>query len=300
MDSKVADCVDCGAPGIGIAWSSKEFPLAECAACGLTYYADWPKELADGASFHEGNVSYYERMEANPGDVVLQDLNLRRGAEVLAKLERLAPSKTLLDVGCGRGEGVFVADCCGWHAQGIDLAPGAIRIARAHGLNCSDLDFFSPELDEERFGLIVMSEFLEHVPKPNRFLSRAHELLIPRGVVYLTTPNFGSLGRRVHGDSWNALSSGHVAFFNRQTISSLAQKAGFQVARIETGVISVSAIKSVLTRKRASKAEQVGDIQTLRTFAYGSWWGRCAKRTIEPAVAVSGLGETLKVTLIRL
>ena len=60
-----------------------------------------------------------------------------------------------------------------------------------------DQDFFSPELDEERYGLIVMSEFLEHVPHPSRFLVRAHELLVPNGVVYLTTPNFGSFERHL-------------------------------------------------------------------------------------------------------
>lgn len=299
MASKVADCIGCGGAGNRLGWSSQEFPLAECARCGLSYYANWPALLAHSASFHEGNAAYYERMEDDPDAVIFQDVNLRRGAEVLGKLERLAPSKTLLDVGCGRGEGVSVAQNCGWQAMGIDLAPGAIRIAQAHGLNCRNLDFFSSGLDVERFGLIVMSEFLEHVPQPGRFLARAHELLVPGGVLYLTTPNFGSLGRRVHGELWSPLFIGHVAFFNRRTIANLAQRAGFRVARIETGVVSVSAIKSVVTRTKPSRAEQVDAIQTLRSVAYGSRWGRLAKRVIEPAVAVSGLGETLKATLIR-
>ena len=299
MTVKVADCIDCGGPGTRLEWSSQEFPLATCAVCGLSYYADWPEELADGATFHEGNVSHYERMEAEPDNVVFQDINLRRGAEVLTKLEQLVPQKRMLDVGCGRGEGVFIAKRSGWDAMGIDLAPAAVRIAQSHGLNCMDQDFFSPELDEERYGLIVMSEFLEHVPHPSRFLVRAHELLVPNGVVYLTTPNFGSLGRRIHGDSWNALFSGHVSFFDRETISTLAQGAGFRVARLETSVISISALKAAFTRKQPSRAEQFDAVQRVRNMTHGSWWGRTAKRIIDPVVSVSGLGETLKVTLIR-
>lgn len=301
-EQAAAPCIDCRGTGVSVAWSTEAYPLATCTSCGLAYAANWPACLENGAQFHEGNIAFYEAMEEDPRRTRLDTPNLRRVHEILDRLADRTPARSLLDVGCGKGEAVATAVAAGWDACGIDLAPGAIRIAQGNGLPCEEMDFFSPELDAKRYGLIYMSEFLEHVPDPSRFLARAHELLLDGGLLYITTPNYSSLGRRVLLDGWSAFFTGHVLFFTRASLTSMAKRTGFGVEKVETGGVSVSALRALASIRGGAPAaidEQYRETKAVREALYGSRWGRAAKRAADPVVGISGLGETLKATLVR-
>jgi SAM-dependent methyltransferase len=297
-------CVDCAAPGVRVPWSSDAYPLARCTGCGLVFYAEWEQDFSVGAAFHPGNIEYYEQMESDAHAVDFNPTNLARTRQVLVELGQMAPTRSLLDVGCGRGEAVAAAASGGWLAEGIDLAPGAIRIARSHGLSCSTTDFFDPSFDERRFGVIVMSEFIEHVPAPSRFLRRAHVLLEEGGLLYVTTPNFGSFGRRRLGAGWNAIGPGHVAYFTKQRLLDKARSAGFEHVSTRTGGISIAAVRTLTKRPSysltpVSREEQYVAVELAREAIYSSRWARAAKRLLDPAIGVSGLGETLKTIFRR-
>jgi 2-polyprenyl-3-methyl-5-hydroxy-6-metoxy-1,4-benzoquinol methylase len=298
--SDVAICIDCGSQGVIASWV-EDGSVAICTSpsCGLAFLSTWPTELAGGATFHEGNVDYYERMVADERRTALEDLNLSRIRDLLTRLERFVPGSSLLDVGCGRGEAVYAASALGWRATGIDLAPGAIRIAQAHGLDCRKVDFFSSELDDRRFGLVFMSEFLEHVPETSSFLRRARQLLLPGGVLYVTTPNVRSLGRRVLGTDWSAFIPGHVVFFDRHTLARKAQQAGFNVVETRTAGVSVTAMRRLVHRSTSAAVDdQYGATQSLREAIYASAWKRRLKAVVDPVIGASGLGETLKMVLV--
>ncbi|KAL7560644.1 hypothetical protein ACA910_001328 [Epithemia clementina (nom. ined.)] len=97
----------------------------------------------------------------------------------------------------------------------------AIAICQQLGVPCQLLDFFGTEVDGERFDVLHMSELIEHVPAPQRFIQRAAELLADDGLLYLTTPNFRSLSHYALGGAWTTIHREHLSYFDTSTLRSL-------------------------------------------------------------------------------
>lgn len=106
--------------------------------------------------------------------------------------------KRLLDIGCGAGKLSTLAAQKGFKVVGIDREKKAVAIAkkRANELglrrNCQflvadfeKLKFFKSEV----FDVVVCSEVVEHVPRPEKFIRKAKRLLKKGGLFILTTPN---------------------------------------------------------------------------------------------------------------
>jgi 2-polyprenyl-3-methyl-5-hydroxy-6-metoxy-1,4-benzoquinol methylase len=229
--------------------------------------------------------------------------NRARQLELLEGFQRHAPGRKLLDVGCGDGQLLETAGDAGWDAMGVDLSEAAIDLCRKRGLNATCMDFFSDSLDEERFDVIVMSELIEHVPEPQRFMKRAAELLRRGGILYLTTPNFGSLARRALGESWSVVHPEHIGYFEKATLRAMAcEAAGLRELRIDANNISPSTIVAWLKRgnRRAkiSVAEQhrsmrQGLDQQLRRSIHARPGLQKLKVVVNRIVSPLGLGDTL-------
>lgn len=311
-------CVSCGEGG-GAFVAKKEgegVVLERCPACQLVYRRGWDE------AFDEGLYDYYSRRADWPLDDVYRPINRQRIADLLDDLARRVRGRTLLDVGCGAGIVVHVATARGWHARGIDLSSPAIAIAKRFNATCERLDFFAPDLDGERFDVIVMSELIEHVPSPARFLRRASELLVPGGIVYLTTPNFQSLTWPLVGTAWSVVHEQHLSYFTPRTFRALVrQHTDLEVASLESRNVSPEVIAKVTRllrpRRRAcggsaaspshatetngspSLAQDAAAVDTpaIRARVEGSRVLRAAKRAANFALDATNLGETLFVVL---
>jgi 2-polyprenyl-3-methyl-5-hydroxy-6-metoxy-1,4-benzoquinol methylase len=156
-----------------------------------------------GDTFDSRLYNYYARYSGLPIEEVYNSTNtagyleLMRCFETLLKPlidERLPDS---LDVGCGHGQFVFTACSNGWNARGIDLSESAIQVGKSFGVPIEARDVFDRSILPDSFDLVTMFEFIEHLSNPGRFLKRAETIVRPGGIVYITTPNFDSLERRI-------------------------------------------------------------------------------------------------------
>ncbi len=94
----------------------------------------------------------------------------------------------LLDVGCGPGSFLVVAREMCWDAAGCDVAPAAVRAARAAGL---DVRRGSPEQLEpppRRLDLITAWDVIEHLEDPRVVLAAAARMLRPGGALLAEVP----------------------------------------------------------------------------------------------------------------
>lgn len=208
---------------------------------------------------------YYARRSDWPCERVYRAVNTARIEVLLRRLGCLTPGRRLLDVGCGAGQLVHVACASGWTARGIDLSEPAVALATRCGANVERRDFFDDELTGARFDVIVMSEFIEHVSDPARFLMRASALLAPGGVLYVTTPNFGSVSRHLLGPDWSAVSEQHLCYFTPKTFRRLVEeRTDLRIAAIETRNVNPEALdwfrKALRGRRRCRQPTK--DVQT--------------------------------------
>lgn len=104
--------------------------------------------------------------------------------------------KRVLDVGCGGGllsEGMARR---GARVTGIDLAPGAIEVAKLHALEAGiPVDYrlvaveTLAESESGAYDLVTCLEMLEHVPEPAAILAGIARLVRPGGDVVCSTIN---------------------------------------------------------------------------------------------------------------
>jgi len=263
------------------------------------YLASWEHSLARSQELYD----YY-------GQLSEEDLTRRHSPENRARQQELLKAfgdytrgRKLLDVGCGDGQLLQTARDAGWDGLGIDLSETAIRLCHRRELTASKTDFFDESLDEQRFDVVVMSELIEHVQSPQRFFKRAEELLDAGGVLYLTTPNFGSLARRMLGNTWSVIHPEHIGYFERATLSRLAsEETGLREIRIEANNIAPSTFVAWLRRRRTQAGKKAGEAhrevlrgldQQLRGALHRSRILDSSKDLLNHAISRAGLGDTL-------
>ena len=273
--------------------------LHRCHACGFVYLASWKASLEQTDELYD----YYDAIDEETSKRRHSEENRKRQRALLCRLGTHTRGRTLLDVGCGDGQLLSTAaDEC-WDATGIDLSSGAIRLCRAKGLRASNTDFFDASLDARRFDVIIMSELLEHVPAPQRFMERAEALLEEGGVLYLTTPNFGSLARRLLAEDWSVIHPEHIGYFERDTLQTMAARStGLRALEIEARNIAPSTFVAWMKRRRSRgpgeaaathRETREGVDQRLRALLGRSRALGISKSLVNRAVSTAGLGDTL-------
>jgi 2-polyprenyl-3-methyl-5-hydroxy-6-metoxy-1,4-benzoquinol methylase len=264
--------------------------LSQCINCGLVFQAEWE----DG--FDETLYDYYSKRTGLSADEVYPAVNQIQATKLLGDLQHLVSGKRLLDVGCGTGGLVRTATGLGWEALGIDLSHAAVELCRQHDVRAQQTSFFDSTLDNATFDLIVMSELIEHVANPLEFLRRANELLAVGGALYLTTPNWASLGRRVLGTDWRPLDPEHLSYFTPRTLRRAADQAGLSVRSLKTVNITPTALRR-LVGLPVDMSEARAKEQQLRYRLNVSTSGVIAKRALNLFLGMTQLGDTIKAVM---
>lgn len=116
------------------------------------------------------------------------------------------PVGRVLDVGCGNGQFLHLAQSMGWQAFGVEPDEQAARIARDYGIQI--LGRFIEDVPREydnSFNTITLNHVIEHVHDPLKLLSLCQRLLRPEGRLWIETPNLDSEGHHQYGQFWRGL-----------------------------------------------------------------------------------------------
>ena len=119
----------------------------------------------------------------------------------------LVPVKNgkLLDVGCGLGWTVAEAQKRGFTAVGIDPKIQFVNFGKKKfgvNLQTTSLEKFKTK---EKFVVVILKHVLEHIVKPEPFLSKIREVQGVRGCLVVACPNMNSLMARIFLDRWYGL-----------------------------------------------------------------------------------------------
>jgi len=210
-----------------------QWPLFTCALCGLIYLDPMPGPTALAALYHNA----YDG--ARTGYFAKSDSKLRRSLVRLRIIRRFgkAGGGNFLDVGCNGGFMVEAARRTGFTAWGIEPDVVSLDYARRHfpdnryfhGL-ISDFDPRDANGAPIQFSVAYCSEVIEHVPQPQPFLRDIYRLLLPGGLLYLTTPDISHWRRPRQLADWGGFCPpSHVLYFSPKNLISLVQRCGFEL-----------------------------------------------------------------------
>ena len=141
----------------------------------------------------------------------------------------------ILDVGCATGYFLELAAEQGLQPFGVEYSSYAAARAR---LRFGEEAIFQGTLEQSAFpkssfAAIAMSDLLEHVRAPATTLECAQRLLKPGGVILIMTPDTSALSRYVMGQRWTHYKPEHLFYFNRRSLTWLANRCGLLPVHFE-------------------------------------------------------------------
>ncbi len=141
--------------------------------------------------------------------------------------------KNLLDIGCGTGDFLQIAQQNKWTVFGIEPNENARAIAN-HKTNNS---VFETEqllkFKQKSFDVITLWHVLEHLPKLEEHISIIKSLLKPNGTLIIAVPNYKSYDAKYYKEFWAAYDvPRHFWHFSQTAISKLVAKEKMEIKKI--------------------------------------------------------------------
>jgi len=135
---------------------------------------------------------------------------------------------SLLDVGAGGGEFVYVARRKGFEASGIEPNIGYSEFARTnYGVSVETLHLH--ELSGGAFDVVTLFHVLEHLPDPVTTIESLHGVLRKSGLLFIEIPNI----EQRDASPANIFFMAHIFYFSVATLVSVASPF-FELIQLES------------------------------------------------------------------
>jgi SAM-dependent methyltransferase len=266
LPTVAAPCFLCGAADAEPRWSTPDrafevpgvYTVARCRRCGFLYQRPRVRDEHLAACYPDHYPRHQEPSPRTPfkgspgriraarwalasrlgyarlGDAPAGLLTRARGALLIRRIRWDCPpwrgQGRYLDVGCGSGGALGVAQALGWQVAGIEVDAAAAGRARRFSPRIHVGDLLEAPFAAGEFDCVTAFHVLEHVPDPLAGLRRMLDWLAPGGLLIVEVPNAGGLGARLFGRAWSGLElPRHLSHFTPETLERAVAQAGGRV-----------------------------------------------------------------------
>jgi SAM-dependent methyltransferase len=209
--------------------NNKEYEFFKCKNCGLVNLDI--KHGLDQGKYTETYINPFDeghkqnRSQSNTYDFIKNKIQ-KKGK--------------YLDIGCGNGKLLLLAQKDGWDVKGLELSDFfAKTIKERHGIDVEVGNFLEFNNSKNEYDLVTLRHVLEHLPDSKLALNKINELLLSGGFAVLEFPNIdglefrfkrlfekiGILNKKYPKD----YKPGHCNEFNKKSFKYLAKKTGFEL-----------------------------------------------------------------------
>ncbi len=244
-------CHVCGGVRIYYLFSTCGHRVVRCDDCGLVFLNPQPSEDELARIY---NADYFLGSDSESGRQAVSELKQATARLYLSEIERYYGSETgrLLEVGCGEGDFLVLAEAEGWQVTGVEYSQDAVTKSQQRPIKgevwCGELQ--QAGLAAGQFDLCVVSDVIEHVRSPLDFLSEIHRVLKPGGTLFIATPSIDSWSARFLRQKWMEFKAEHLTYFDRQTLQTALFKSGFRDVIVQPGwkVLNLDYVKKHFER----------------------------------------------------
>ncbi len=217
----------------------KDF-LCKCLNCSLIYSNKKPtsQELED--TYSKYNYLDNKHPEAT----------IKKVSNISKRVFSLNKPVNVLDIGCGDGLYLDQFKSFGCKTYATEFNERLTKIAEEKGHEIVGLGLY-PELKKDLLvDTIIFTEIIEHINEQVKCLNHFKKLLSKNGIIFITTPNFSALERRLFKKDWEYLCyPEHLCYFSTKTLNKTMERCGFRKLFSYTEGISMAAIIIYLQRK---------------------------------------------------
>ena len=240
-------CPLCSTPS-SYAFTASALTVHACPKCRIEFISPTPDEDAAASIYTK---SYYDSWGLDNGTVTEKMKKLTFG-EKLAVIEQFKKSGgKILDIGCATGFLLEEARDRGWEPYGVEMSPFSSDQARQR-LGAERVITGTVEqagFADGYFDVIIMTDLLEHIGKPRQFISEVARILAPNGIVAITTPDLGSLSRKLMGAHWPHYKREHLVYYRSAPLAGLFASYGFTIMHVSSSAkfLTIEYMKLQLT-----------------------------------------------------
>ncbi len=208
--------------------------LLECEGCGLYARRDRPDPERLASHYRE---EYWTHFAAEQATEARSNLF----AHVMTRVCQRHPRPgRLLDIGCGTGNLLSVAQGHGWSAAGIEPSSEAAECGRRNGREILVGEWPLAAWPEQSVDAVVLLNVLDHLADPGAAVQAAWRALRPSGVLYVRVPN-GTFHVRLLAQGPAALrrlAVLHLYGIGGRALRHLLTRVGFRAVDVRTAPLS--------------------------------------------------------------
>jgi len=205
--------------------SVRDYKVVQCQACEFLFVNPRPDEATLKTLYSDimSNPFLSAHFESTEDEIP----TLR---QVLDIIQSVKPSGRLLEIGCGKGDLLQIAQQRGFEVEGTDLGTPEEALGRFQ-IHLGPLRTLG--LKPNSYDVVVTRNTLEHLFDPNVELEESRKLLKPGGVIYLKVPNsefehgvrcmLAFQRKHQFSPPW------HLNHFTPKTLNQILQRNDFQV-----------------------------------------------------------------------
>ncbi len=221
--------------------------LLECSDCSFVYTEERVIEASNYEEAYDDTGMYAFMIRA-----AQKTASGEWGARQLWWFKRFAlrwikrvGARSLMDVGCGPGTFMIVAERLGLAVEGIEPTRSAAEAAKGLKLKvfCGFVEEYVAN-GAHTFDAVTCFEVLEHVPDPVKMLQCMRELVDANGHLILSVPNVDD-PYMLEQPFPQSMPPIHINFFNRKSLAAALLRAGFVVEKVFTLPIPTGTVSRV-------------------------------------------------------
>lgn len=270
--------------------SFKAQHLVACTRCGFVF-ATWHPSAQELQTYYSGY----------PAVTRVSPVTITRYNELLDRFAPYRKTGNLIDVGCGAGLFLQQAALRNWNVHGTEFGQRCVEECRSRGVPLIEGPLNTANYAAGSFDVVCSFEVIEHLVDPRAELERFRTLLRIGGLLYVTTPNFDCMARRIAPTDWNVASyPEHLMYFTVRSMDRMMREMGFRRMWATTTGFSIY-------RWQLSKGARPGDRKSamesqekVRTAMETRPIWRFAKRSINGTLNLLRLGDSMKVAYVKI
>lgn len=187
---------------------------------------------------------------------LVRKISLKNKLNLINSLSK--DTKQLLDIGCGTGDFLEIAQKNNWSVFGIEPNQQARGVANKKTNNVVfDTDQLS-KFKNQTFDVITLWHVLEHLPNLEDQVQRLKKILKPNGALIVAVPNYKSFDAMYYKNFWAALDvPRHLWHFNKSSISKLFKTQSMRVVKTKPMLFDAFYVSMLSEKYKTGKMNPV-------------------------------------------
>ncbi|MBU2938032.1 class I SAM-dependent methyltransferase [Lacinutrix sp. C3R15] len=213
--------------------SGEEFELVQNQTYGFLETTPQPKEEKLFEYYKTEDYISHTDAKRNVLEKVyhfVRNISLKRKLKLIDSFS--STQKTLLDIGCGTGDFLQIAQQNNWQVSGIEPNQQAREIANTKTNHAVYTTEQLQEFKKNSFDVITLWHVLEHLPNLQDQVAVFKSLLKENGTLIIAVPNYKSFDAAHYKNVWAALDvPRHLWHFNQDSIAALFASEKMKVVK---------------------------------------------------------------------